>query len=119
MLGGGNDRLFGVLCQKLGKPEWASNPKFFTNSARVKNRIELEALIEAETSSRTTKEWLEILDGSGLPYSAINDIQGTLNHEHGECLYIKILHPYSALMSFKQYSPATWLRKLNTRFVDQ
>ena len=84
LLGGGNDRLFGVLCEKLGKPEWTSDEKFSTNSARVKNRVKLEASIEAETRTRTTKEWLEILDESGMPYAAVNDIQGTLNHEHGK-----------------------------------
>ena len=83
LLGGGNDRLFGILCSKLGKPEWISDEKFSTNSVRVMNRIELEALIEAQTRSRTTKEWLTILDESGMPYAAVNDIQGTLNNEHG------------------------------------
>ena len=83
LLGGGNDRLFGILCNKLGKPEWTSDERFSTNSARVKNRIELEALIEAQTRSKTTKEWLKILNESGMPYAAVNDIQGTLNHEHG------------------------------------
>ena len=84
LLGGGNDRLFGVLCDKLGKPEWKSNKKFATNGVRVKNRIELEALIETQTRTRTTAEWLEILNESGMPYAAVNDIQTTLNHEHGK-----------------------------------
>lgn len=83
LLGGGNDRLFGVLCNKLGKPEWAKDGNYSTNSARVKNRIALEALIEAETKQKTTAEWLEVLDESGMPYAAVNDIQGTLKHEHG------------------------------------
>jgi len=73
-----------VLCDKLGKPEWKSKDNFATNGARVKNRIELEALIEAETRTRTTAEWLEILNESGMPYAAINDIQTTLSHEHGK-----------------------------------
>ena len=50
---------------------------------RVANRVALEALIEAETRSKTTEEWLEILDESGMPYAAVNDIQATMNHEHG------------------------------------
>ena len=54
-----------------------------TNALRVKNRSTLEALIEEETSKKTTGEWLQILDRSGLPYAAVNDIQGTLRHEHG------------------------------------
>lgn len=84
LLGGGNDRLFGILCGKLGKPEWATDERFATNSARVKHRVILEKLIEAETKRKTTAEWLQLLDGSGMPYAAVNDIQGTLKHEHGK-----------------------------------
>ncbi|KAL8644321.1 MAG: hypothetical protein Q9210_007311 [Variospora velana] len=82
LLGGGNDRLFGILCDKLGKPEWKTDERFNTNSVRVANRITLEALIEAETRSKTTEEWLRLLDESGMPYAAVNDIQATLSHEH-------------------------------------
>jgi len=83
-IGGANDRLFGILCDKLGKPEWKTDPKFISNNERVKNRTELEGLIEAETEKRTTKEWLEIFEGCGVPYAAVNDVQDTLNHEHSK-----------------------------------
>jgi crotonobetainyl-CoA:carnitine CoA-transferase CaiB-like acyl-CoA transferase len=83
MLGGGNDRLYGVLCDRLGHPEWRFDSRFLTNNLRVKNRELLDGMIEEETMKKTTQEWLDILEGSGMPYSAINDIQGTLNHSHG------------------------------------
>ena len=83
LLGGGNDRLYGILCDKLGNPEWKVDERFVTNSQRVKNRSTLEALIESETRTKTTQEWLDVLHGSGMPYAAVNDIQGTLTHEHG------------------------------------
>lgn len=82
MLGGGNDRLFGVLCDKLEKPEWKDDERFKTNALRVENRRELERLIDEVTQTKTTAEWIEILTGSGMPYSAINDVQTTLNLEH-------------------------------------
>jgi succinate--hydroxymethylglutarate CoA-transferase len=82
LLGGGNDRLYGVLCNKLGKPEWITDSRFVTNAVRVQHRDTLEDLIENETRQKTTQEWLEILEGCGMPYAAINDVQGTLNHEH-------------------------------------
>jgi succinate--hydroxymethylglutarate CoA-transferase len=59
-----------------------TNPKFAINTSRVANRVELDNLIETVTQTKTTQEWLEIFEGSGLPYSAVNDIQGTLNHKH-------------------------------------
>lgn len=84
LLGGGNDRLYGIICEKLGKPELAKDERFATNAARVKNRDELERILEGETIKKTTKEWLDEFEGSGMPYAAINDIQGTLSHEHGK-----------------------------------
>jgi crotonobetainyl-CoA:carnitine CoA-transferase CaiB-like acyl-CoA transferase len=44
----------------------------------------LEPLIEAELVKRATREWQDAFEGSGLPYAAVNDVQGTMNHEHGK-----------------------------------
>ncbi|ROT41325.1 CoA-transferase family III [Sodiomyces alkalinus F11] len=82
LLGGGNDRLSGILCDGLGRPEWKENSKFRTNAERVANRDELEALIESVTVTKTTGEWLRIFEGKGMPYAAVNDVQATLAHEH-------------------------------------
>jgi len=82
LFGGGNDRLFGLICIGLGRAEWSQDPKYVTNALRVANRLELDSSIEAITQTKTTKEWLEVFEGSGLPYAAVNDVQGTLNHEH-------------------------------------
>ncbi|KAI9050846.1 hypothetical protein LZ554_004965 [Drepanopeziza brunnea f. sp. 'monogermtubi'] len=82
LFGGGNDRLFGILSDGLGHPEWKTDPRFAINAQRVTNRIELDGSIEAITKTKTTKEWLDVFEGSGMPYSAVNDVQGTLNHEH-------------------------------------
>lgn len=100
LLGGGNDRLYGIICERFGKPQWVTDERFKTNALRVQNRDTLEAMIEEETKKKTTQEWLDILDGAGLrklglakylvimgltdtAYAAINDVQDTLNHEHG------------------------------------
>ena len=75
--------MYGVLVDRIGKPEWAKDERFVTNALRVRNRDLLEDMIEKETKKKTTQEWLEILEGCGMPYAAINDIQGTLRHDHG------------------------------------
>jgi succinate--hydroxymethylglutarate CoA-transferase len=82
LFGGGNDRLFGILCDGLGRPEWKENPKYKVNASRVANRDELEAEIEAITVTKTTQEWLEVFEGKGMPYAAVNDVLGALTHEH-------------------------------------
>jgi len=71
------------MCDRMGKPEWKTDERFKTNSLRVKNRVVLEGMIEEATKKKSTEEWLDVFDESGMPYAAVNDIQGTLNHEHG------------------------------------
>ncbi|KAI5785968.1 CoA-transferase family III domain-containing protein [Pyronema domesticum] len=82
LLGGGNDRLYGVLCQRIGEPQWAEDERFLTNELRVKNRKILIPMIAGITKTKTTQEWLDILENCGMPYAPINDIQQTLEHEH-------------------------------------
>ena len=100
MLGGGNDRLFGVICDKLQKPEWKTDPRFDTNNDRVANRAELESMIEKETQQKTTKQWLHALEGSGMPYAAVNDVLDTLNHEHVQArgMVTEMDHPHCGKM---------------------
>jgi len=66
LLGGGNDRLYGVLCNRLQRPEWILDERFKTNALRVQHRDELEELIETETKKKTTQELLDVLEGSGM-----------------------------------------------------
>lgn len=90
-VGGANDRLFGILCEKLGKPEWKDDERFRSNNERVRNRTVLESMIEAETSKLTTEEWQRNFEGSGLPFAVVNDVQDTMNHEHGRyLLFVRI-----------------------------
>lgn len=84
LIGGANDRLFGILSTCLGQAEWAADERFSTNAKRVENREVLEKWIEDITQSKTTQEWLEIFDGTGLPYAKVNDLKGTLEHDHGK-----------------------------------
>ncbi|KAL5046288.1 hypothetical protein BDW71DRAFT_207646 [Aspergillus fruticulosus] len=94
-VGGANDKLFGILCARLNKPEWASDARFLTNSDRVSNRSILEEMIENETRRLSTKEWQERFDGSGLPFAVINDVLGTMGHEHVQArsMVQTIAHP--------------------------
>jgi 3-oxoacid CoA-transferase len=98
-VGGANDRLFGILCERLGKKEWASDARFKSNSDRVANRTVLEALIEAETRRLDTAEWQQRFEGSGLPFAVVNDVKGTMEHEHGMPSLFSPVQPFPALVS--------------------
>lgn len=63
----------------------------------MKHREEIDGVIDDIVKQKTTQEWLEIFEGSGMPYSAINDIQGTLNHSHGMYLVALVYIEYGTL----------------------
>jgi len=73
-----NDRLFIKLARALGRPEWAEDPRFTTNAARVANRAALIPEIEAIMKTRTKAEWLERLEQAGVPCAPIQNLAEVL-----------------------------------------
>jgi formyl-CoA transferase/CoA:oxalate CoA-transferase len=71
VIAAGNDRLFARLCETLGQSDWASDVRFLRNADRVTNREALHALIEARTSTWTTRDLAAALDRVGVPASPI------------------------------------------------
>jgi len=74
----GNDRQFARLAEICGHPEWTSDARFSSNSARVANR---EAMVEAvaeRVRTRPASEWLESLEKAGIPAGPINTITKAL-----------------------------------------
>lgn len=71
----GNDGQFRKFCQVAGKAEWADDPRFATNQARVAHRAELIPLIRQVTVFKTTTQWVTDLEGVGVPCGPINDVQ--------------------------------------------
>lgn len=55
------EKFWPVLCDALGLPELAAEPRFATFAERRDNREELEAILDAAFARATTAEWLERL----------------------------------------------------------
>ncbi len=70
----GNDGQFRKFCEVAGHPEWATDPRFVSNAARVASRAELIPLIRQVTVFRTTAEWIAALEQAGVPCGPINDL---------------------------------------------
>ena len=74
-LGTANDRLFQRLCDRLGRPEWAQEPEFVTNTIRVRHRQRLIDRIEAITSKESRTHWLFLFETAGIPCGPINNYE--------------------------------------------
>ncbi|MCJ9713537.1 CoA transferase, partial [Bordetella hinzii] len=70
----GNDGQFARLCVAIGRPEWATDPRFAANAARLANRKELIDGLLAITVTRSTREWIGLLEQHGVPCGPINNV---------------------------------------------
>jgi crotonobetainyl-CoA:carnitine CoA-transferase CaiB-like acyl-CoA transferase len=82
----GNDRLFVKLAGVLGHPEWAKDPRFVTNAARVEHRDALLAEIETIFATRPKGEWIDVLEAEGVPCAPIHTLPEAVAHEQAEAL---------------------------------
>lgn len=71
----GNDRQFARLCDLIGKPEFAADEKFATNSARVQNRAELIPLLIDIFKTASVSDWLARLDEAEIPCGPIQNFE--------------------------------------------
>jgi len=74
LLAVGNNGQFVRFCEAAGQPEWATDERFMTNSLRVKHREVLIPQMEVLTRTRTTAEWVALLEDKAVPCGPINDI---------------------------------------------
>lgn len=70
----GNNGQFARFCEAAGHPEWAADARFATNTLRVKHRGVLIPMMEELTRTRTTADWVALLEDKAVPCGPINDI---------------------------------------------
>ena len=66
----GNDNQFVRTAEVLGHPEWANDPRFKTNRARVDNRVAIDGMIEQALKGDRADAWLGKLKAAGVPHEA-------------------------------------------------
>ena len=75
----GNDHQFGILCRDLlDRPDLADDARFATNSARVKNRDALDAILEPLIAQKPTHWWLESLHKVKVPCGEVRPMKAAL-----------------------------------------
>ncbi len=95
MIAGGNDRLFGSICNVVGLPALVDDPRFRTNRDRVINRDELCAILEQPLRERDSADWQMRLSDAGVPAAAVADVADVVHAPQTEALGIiqPVPHP--------------------------
>jgi glutaryl-CoA transferase len=70
----GTDRQFREFCRIAGIAHIADDPRFSTNRGRVENRKELVSLLIDPIKTRSTGEWIALLEAAAVPCGPINRI---------------------------------------------
>jgi crotonobetainyl-CoA:carnitine CoA-transferase CaiB-like acyl-CoA transferase len=74
----GNDTQFAKCAGVLGHPEWADDPRFATNRARVEHRLLVDGAIAQALAADTADNWLAKLKAAGVPCGRINSVAEAL-----------------------------------------
>ena len=101
----GNQSFWRKLCDALGTPELADDPRFASWTLRLDNAAALLPLFEARVRERTRDEWLEVLRAHDIPAAPVQSIDDFREHplvrhhglsrdyEHGDVGPLRLVGP--------------------------
>jgi crotonobetainyl-CoA:carnitine CoA-transferase CaiB-like acyl-CoA transferase len=79
----GNDRQFRRLCEVIGAPQLADDPRFATTGDRTAHRAQLRPLLVERLAARPSAEWFDLLIAAGVPCGPINTVDAGVEFARG------------------------------------
>ena len=95
MLAVGTDGQFARLCEVIGEPQLASDPRYATNNARVAHRGELVPHLQQRLSMRPAAEWLAALEKAVVPANPVNRIDQVFDDPQVQARGLRIELPHT------------------------
>jgi len=81
------------LCEIFDAPEMRDNPDFADGGLRSKNRAAVNTAIEGYTVAKTSAEWIEVLEATGVPCGPIYSIDQMFADPQVQ--HVNMRHPVS------------------------
>jgi crotonobetainyl-CoA:carnitine CoA-transferase CaiB-like acyl-CoA transferase len=95
----GNENQYARMCEAVGRPDLARDPRFATNASRVHHRAELIAILRNIFVTRTMRDWLDALERVGVPCGPINTIADVFDDPQVQARGLKLDLPHPAIGS--------------------
>jgi len=76
----GNDTQFARFSNVAGQPQWAADPRYATNSARLVNMDTLRPAVAAVLATRPRRHWTDAFDAAGVPWGPIHTLDEVFQH---------------------------------------
>jgi crotonobetainyl-CoA:carnitine CoA-transferase CaiB-like acyl-CoA transferase len=90
-----SDRLWQATCACLDRPDLGADPRFHTAAQRVKQRAQLDSMLQDYFLTRPRADWLERLVAGGVPCGPVNRLEDAVcdpQFQHNEML-LTMKHP--------------------------
>jgi crotonobetainyl-CoA:carnitine CoA-transferase CaiB-like acyl-CoA transferase len=107
MIGANQDAIFGRLCQAMGRPELAADPRYSTHVARGERQGELDAFIEAWTLTLTIDAVEALMIAHSIPAGRIYTAPDMLADPHFAAreAIVEVPHPRWANLKMQNAFP--------------
>ncbi|SHG87981.1 CaiB/BaiF CoA transferase family protein [Ferrimonas marina] len=102
LLAVGNDRQFAECCRIVGRPEWAEDPCFATNAARVENRQALVARLAERLKQQGMDYWLTGFADAAVPCGPINTLDRVFEEPQVKHRELQFSLPHASVGSVPQ-----------------
>ncbi len=89
----GNDSQYARFCDYLGQPDWAIDPRFVTNTARLAHRDTLVPMIAEALMGRTMQDVIDGLEARKVPVGPVNTIEQALESDQAQARGMTIALP--------------------------
>ena len=94
-IGAANQRNWEKLVQAIERPDLLHDPDFATNADRMSHLAKLVETLTATLKTRTTEEWLQVFDATGVPCGPVLTLDQVYNHPQvkARAMDIEVEHP--------------------------
>ena len=92
-----SNRLFERLCQCMGQPALATDPRFVDDAGRTRHEPQLRAAIEAWTSQHSIEHLCDVLLDAGVPSSPVWDLAQAADSEQARVRQLQFQPPGAAV----------------------
>jgi crotonobetainyl-CoA:carnitine CoA-transferase CaiB-like acyl-CoA transferase len=76
----GNDGQFARFCELAGHGDVARDARYDTNAKRIQNRTDLIPQLAAWMLTRSTQQWMDLLEPNAVPCAPILELPGVFKH---------------------------------------
>ena len=95
ILGCANQGLWERMCHAIGRVEFLEDPRFTTNTDRVKHRSECVELLSEIFRAESTEHWVKLISDAGIPCGPINRVSQVIDDPQVKArdMVVDIPHP--------------------------